>query len=758
MNAIDKMKHIYDLMPAVYRERDAAEGYPLKALLQIIQDQAEILQTDIRQLWDDFFIETCRPWVIPYIGDLVSSNLLHDASRIEPSKTAGELFRDLTGPDLVPEMAIRIRADVAKTIYYRRRKGTLAMLEELARDVTGWAAHAVEFFRLLEWTQNLNHLRDEAEECIELRGLEKADRLDGAFDIWSHTVDVRDPAQAEGWHNIPNIGFFLWRLQSYPLLRVKARQAGEPWQYHFSPLGNPAPLFNRWRREGEASGLATEYHVPAPIRLLYFFDDLERYRLQQPPRPDVTDLYGPFNQAGSFFIERNEIDIYPAIDPTALPDVFDPQIVYCRLNPWPATRPVGQMIAVDVEEGRIAVGDGFGDVTTRLDVSYHYGFSADMGGGPYERGKWLVDPSLAELQLYVQQDSPPAGVHGSLTAALTEWVNQGKPDTIITILDNRSYEEPLDIEPADDSWLAFEATNGVRPHIKPTGGRLRITGTHPEAAITLSGLLVEGQVDVEGNFGTLRLVHTTLVPGRELKEDGQPATTDPSVLVAHTDGSVNINTNFELHAAFSIVGPVRIPKHAQEIYLLDSIVDGIGTPAVAATDTTDQPVTAATIERTTIFGQSFFRSIELATEAIFTETVYTEERHQGCVRFSFVPHGSRTPRRYRCQPDFEIENAIRKAKDRAKAEGIPLGLSDLDDISAEIRAWLTPSFTDEDYGLPGYAQLRIKTPAQVRTGAEDGSEMGAFCHLKQPQRETNLGIRLTEYLPFGLVPGLIYVT
>jgi hypothetical protein len=28
----------------------------------------------------------------------------------------------------------------------------------------------------------------------------------------------------------------------------------------------------------------------------------------------------------------------------------------------------------------------------------------------------------------------------------------------------------------------------------------------------------------------------------------------------------------------------------------------------------------------------------------------------------------------------------------------------------------------------------------------------------QPQREANLKIRLEEYLPFGLIPGLIYVT
>ncbi len=765
MSNINKMHEIYELLPAVYREQDAVEGYPLRALLDIIQEQADILHTDIWQLWDDFFIETCKPWVIPYIGDLISNNLLFDASRIEPSKTADDLFRDLTGPDLLPDMAVRIRADVAKTIYYRRRKGTLPMLEELARDVTGWAAHGVEFFRLLEWTQNLNHLRFEAEDCIDLRNVEKVDRLDGAFDLWSHTVDVRHPAQTEGWHNIPNIGFFLWRLQSYPLTLVQARQAaGASWQYHFSPLGNPAPLFNGWRREGDESGLTTEVHVPGPIRPPFFFDDLRRYRLQQPPRLDVTDLYGsPLDQGGSFYIEYNEDEVNPAIDPSAEPDLFQPQIICRCLNPWPSAQPSREVIAVDVEHGRLAVGDDFAD--SEINVFYHYGFSADMGGGPYERGKWMIDPSLSEEHFFVQQDAAPgSGIYTTIGDALNEWEGQEKPNTIITILDNRTYSESIDIEPADDTWLVIEAANNARPHIQPADGRIRITGAHPDGLITLSGLLVEGGVEVQGDFGTLRLIHTTLVPGRELnEEDGQPATTDPSVLVADTlDGTPdggNINTNFELHAAYSIIGPVRMPEHARNLYLLDCIVDGIGGTAIAATGTTDhQPVPAATIERTTIFGQSFFKGIDLATEVIFTEPVTAEERHKGCVRFSFVPHGSTTPRRYHCQPDFEIARVIRKAKDRAKAEGNTLSSSELDEIRTEIQAWLAPTFTSKNYGDPGYGQLRITSPIQIRTGAEDGSEMGAFSHLKQPQRETNLRIRLDEYLPFGLVPGIIYVT
>ena len=71
---------------------------------------------------------------------------------------------------------------------------------------------------------------------------------------------------------------------------------------------------------------------------------------------------------------------------------------------------------------------------------------------------------------------------------------------------------------------------------------------------------------------------------------------------------------------------------------------------------------------------------------------------------------------------------------------------------------MTPTFTAERYGDPGFAQLDRGCAVEVRTGAEDGSEMGAFRFLRQPQRETNLRIRLAEYLPFGLAAGLIYVS
>ncbi len=123
------------------------------------------------------------------------------------------------------------------------------MLEELARDVTGWPAHAVEFFELLGWTQWVrNHLRLHSLRTPDIRSVERMDRLDGAFDEIAHTVDVRPISQDEGWHNVPQYRLLLWRLGAYRA-GAGCRRAGSvrpaTSAIIFSPLGNSAPLFSR---------------------------------------------------------------------------------------------------------------------------------------------------------------------------------------------------------------------------------------------------------------------------------------------------------------------------------------------------------------------------------------------------------------------------------------------------------------------------------------------------------------------------------
>lgn len=765
---------LFELLPVVYRERDAEQGYPLRALLRLVAEQADLVEADIRASWDDLFIETCRPWVIPYIGDLVGNRLLFDAGRVGRG-TAEEFFPDLTGPDLRPSIAVHTRADVAKTISYRRRKGTLPMLEELARDVTGWPARAVEFFELLGWTQHREHLRFQSR-WTDVRSVDRMDRVEGPFDEASHTVDVRQIAQAEGWHNIHNVGFFLFRLGSYELQRVPARQAGADWRYHFSPLGNPAPLFSRWRREGDEAGLATELHIPGPIRHAFFYEDLVRYRNLTPPpqRHAFTDLYGLPEELEppdgtelcpecSFFILRNRQSIVPAQNPNAPPDLYKPQIVCGQLDPWPAAQPDGRIIVVDVETGRLAIGDDWGDATDSIEVFYHYGFPADLGGGPYERTRWLVRPDPQVRRFFVQEGKTGTDLFPSLTDALTAWADPAglnRRNAVITIRDSRTYALPPNLTLRNEGLLAIEADNQQRPVLQTVAGGLEIRVSPPvvagdpdrRASLTLGGVAVEGHLRVTGDLGRLRLLHSTLVPGRRLLEDGTPATADPSLLVAGEPANP-INAQLRVEMAFSITGPLEVPTHAEGVWLLDCIADAPGDARPVLLGPNGRPGPPLHLERTTVIGRLYVRSLHMS-ESIATGRIETERTQEGCVRFSWVLPGSRPPRRYRCQPDLAAEKAIEEALARNPA----LSQAEKDQIRQFIQGWLVPSFGATRYGRPEYAQLRPGSPIEIRNGAEDGSEMGAYSHLKQPQRESNLRIRLDEYLPFGLEAGILFAT
>ena len=141
------------------------------------------------------------------------------------------------------------------------------MLEQLARDVTGWPARAVEYFQLLGWTQNMNHIRSEARYAPNLRDWEKLERLNKPFDTNCHTIDVRRISQRAGKYNIPNIGIHLWRLGAYRLRKspTVAVAPGDTQRFLFDPLGRDSQLFTRPERENEITHLAEPINVPEPI-------------------------------------------------------------------------------------------------------------------------------------------------------------------------------------------------------------------------------------------------------------------------------------------------------------------------------------------------------------------------------------------------------------------------------------------------------------------------------------------------------------
>jgi hypothetical protein len=751
-------KKLYELLPAYYRIRDSREGEPLKALIAVIAREAGVMEADISRLYENWFIETCDEWVVPYIGDLLGVRGLH---YIEDASVFSR------------------RAYVANTLGYRRRKGTAPVLEQLAYDTTGWRARVVEFFQLLETFQNVNHVRLHNVRTPDLRDTAQLELLDTAFDTSAHTADVRHISSGRGWHNIPNIGLFLWRLQSYPLMRATAcRVESEPAGcYTFNPLGYDSHLFNRPQTEREITHTAEEINVPGLLRRRPLYDELEarRQSLADGQTPVYTYFDGSSDPLGLEIIKLG------SPDPEKV-KVKPEEMLICNLEDWhlPPKKKIYQHIesdgtAIDVEQeikaavdpllGRLTLAEAEG-VESVL-VSYAYGFSGDVGGGPYNRQESISNALTGTVtwQAGVSKEitSMTDNIFGNLREAVEEWNNQPAGSIgVIAIMDNYTYEENLtgdyliDIPEGSQlliaaaDWPEKEVPGGLpgqkqrvkgqlnpvkrRPHLE---GNLSVRGTaastsHNGGTLVVDGLLINGKVSVlRGNLDRLRISHCTLVPG--LKGLG-------GLEVRRQ------NQRLKIDVTRSICGSIKLLPTLSKLLLDECIVDNGEGEAISALNTPIQ------LQKCTVFGSIKAQEIE-AGNCIFKGLVDIQRRQTGCIRFSYLPLESKTPRRFRCQPDLEIKTRIAKAGETNELSG-----ADEKDIENRVLEWLAPAFTSTQYGHHAYAQLSRTCPALIGTGAEDGSEMGVFSHLKQPQRETNLRTALDEYLRLGLEAGIIYVT
>lgn len=741
MSALTAEK-LYALLPALHRIRDDEQGKPLEALLALAAEQGGVVEADVERLLDNWFIETCEEWVVPYIGDLLGVHGLHALPA-----TAG----------------FSQRARVANTLGYRRRKGTATMLEQLARDTTGWPARAVEFFQILGWNQNYNHLRPDAVRTPDLRRTNELEMLNTAFDTATHTVDVRRIALDRGRHNLPDIGLFLWRLQSYFIPGGTARPSGAAGFYTFNPVANQdRPLFNRPQTETEVTHLAEEINVPGPLRRRPLYDELEARR---------ASLLAGGTPRGTWFGAQS-----PVVQVSQQPAAGDPyvavpaeQIRICHLgagsNRPDPTDADGNAISVGVDPvlGRLAWADTL-PLPAALKVGYAFGFSGDLGGGPYNR-RVSVDAALdlagaVSWRVGVSQEFASVNldgsdvIHATLADAITEWNGLAAPAVgVITIMDSHTYAENLSIQIPEGSQLLIVAADWpvvpspgggvervpgqmnpveVRPHLL---GNITVHGAAPAGSdspgtLAIDGLLIEGSVTVDnvapGHLGLLRIAHSTLVP---------------------TQGGLTVagkNARLTVQLIRSICGPITLPATAPALTVEDCIIDnGSAGKAIAA------PASKVDVQSSTVFGDVDVRRLD-AGNSIFCGVVDAARQQEGCVRFCFVPTTSATGRRYRCQPDLAVADAERAAEAAGET---------FDKAEAEIvRARVVPAFTAEDYGHPAYAQLANACPAELRTGAEDGAEMGAFRFLQQPQREANLRSSLDEYLRFGLEAGLIFST
>jgi hypothetical protein len=269
-DALDFAQRLYARLPGHYRTRDTERGLALLALLRVIGTQVANLREDMDVLWDNFFIETCDDWVVPYIGTLLGTKLLaHPVGQSE-------------------------RLDVWNTVAWRRSRGTPRMLQALATAISGWPCDFSEFFQRLGWSQNLNHLRLAALLTPDLRDSYALSLLGRANESLLHSADfkpARDLDQARtsavslgigraGWgtpgrYQIKNLGFFIRRLLTFPVTGVTpasvppgANPDPNAACFTFDPLHRDVPLFS----ESSNAPISSADFAHAPWR--YFGSDI----------------------------------------------------------------------------------------------------------------------------------------------------------------------------------------------------------------------------------------------------------------------------------------------------------------------------------------------------------------------------------------------------------------------------------------------------------------------------------------------------
>ncbi|MCC6168606.1 MAG: hypothetical protein IT329_15400 [Caldilineaceae bacterium] len=803
---------LWGLLPAVYRAEDSAvidRPGPLRELVNRMGVQAAILRRSIDRLWEDQSIESCDDWLIPYMADLLATNLV-------------------SGLDSRGQ-----RLDVAKTIYYRRRKGTVALLEELAADITGWEVRVVEFFRRLARTRHgldpAIGLPAASADPLGARTLQLAQGLVGpftetvlggmadlrhaygaacvqtAFDEFHHTVDVRRGQEQVGWHNIPRLGVFLWRLYSFGLDQTTPVPVKDcPGRYAFDPTGRELPLFARAARTRDNYG--DRWVSPQAWQLP---DAISTLLLDTFPAELVPASLNVLHLQGSFFdpVPLTQVTIYP-------------------------------------EVGRLTLDAALQGDTIR--VTYHYGFASTLGAGPYDRRLLgLQAPDLPQPETSVNDGG------GALVAPLGSLA----PTGTLTIADSLTYDQVADIGVGGSAIqnVTVRGENMRRPVIRLDPGTLW-TFAGNAGRLHLEGLLISGgDLLLQGDYDEVRLTCCTLDPG-----SAGDRLTPPTLFAQAVDGRDLTPTRLWVEGHVDrlvldrcIAGPIRVRGRGviEELVASDSIVQGIRSAelvpfvladfkdpiglAVRLRDRPD-PVSAFLFGQfapaTTVLLAAYDDQERTAPPDAATQQAILQEFNAVMAgpalydpaRFSLVALSPAVQARIAQAPTGA---ALAQLNRLLLEEAYPTELADLafalnsgvaqltrctvlgraylhrleasecilDDVTlvedvqqgcVRFSAWASgshlpspyesvevpargPLFAARTFGRPDYALLRLTADAAIlggavgatlREGAQNGSEMGAFNREQAAIKVRSLRIKLDEYMPLGLAPVIVHVT
>ena len=156
----------------------------------------------------------------------------------------------------------------------------------------------------------------------------------------------------------------------------------------------------------------------------------------------------------------------------------------------------------------------------------------------------------------------------------------------------------------------------------------------PGSSVVLDGLMLEGDVVVAaGDLGSLTVAQSTVTGAIRAEADAGGA-----------------NASLQVRVIRSVVGAVELAATVPMVVASDSVLDTVTVAPPPAGDLVLAGAGAhASLEGSTVRGDVAVRTLD-ASSCVLDGSVTVEHRQVGCVRFSYVAPGSRTPRRHRCVP------------------------------------------------------------------------------------------------------------
>lgn len=492
---------LFAKLPAIYQIRDAEQGgHSLRALLRVIAEQVGHSQEDIQQLYANWFVETCEPWVVPYIGELVGIQTTQGL--IEHPEVHADRSRQR-------EQLMFPRREVAKAVNYHRRKGTLSVLEDLANDIANWPARAVEFHTNVARFASVREQDPVSGRFADLRGHQLMAHVGTPFDTLTRIPDVRpiEPIADQPRFNPQNVGLYIWRMRARSLTRALCKcgctikidkdDAKQLTFYFLNPLGILTQCVTSPLRETEATHIAEETNVPDPISVLDLRNTDEPTAGNLPTaarkfygRGKSLAVYLPASTGAEGLVPASSVipwDLSGCLAKAGCecdhkPDQKEPcPCQEARAALWEA---IGKgansrdLVALDPALGICAIKGKYRPVY----ATYHYAAPGDLGGGEYRRQfgtesnspNWVKRIRSDQFPLPATSCSPP---EVDLEKLLN--VARGQPRAasttnasaafvmIVEFCDSGTYRVPMDlannVELAKGEVLVIRSASGCRP-------------------------------------------------------------------------------------------------------------------------------------------------------------------------------------------------------------------------------------------------------------------------------------------------------